>query len=95
MLRYPSRETLRLWCEELAPKRRKRRVGGIKLTKEQGEKALLSGGENITMPSKEDKPLPDDRDAPLSEKAYLSPIVDCFDGLVHSDRGGHVRQEVA
>ena len=41
-LGYPSRETLRSWCDELAPKRRKKRVGGIQRTPEQKKEAVIA-----------------------------------------------------
>ncbi len=41
-LGYPSRETLRSWCDELAPGQRKRRIGGIKLTPEQKKEAVIA-----------------------------------------------------
>ena len=41
-LGYPSRETLRSWCDELLPDRRKRRVGGIGFTPEQKKEAVFA-----------------------------------------------------
>ena len=41
-LGYPSRETLRKWCEELVPERRKKRVGGAHLTREQKREAVFA-----------------------------------------------------
>jgi len=41
-LGYPSRETLRSWCDELLPERRKRRVGGISFTSEQKKEAVFA-----------------------------------------------------
>ena len=41
-LGYPSRQTLRNWCNELIPDRCKRRVGGIKFTREQKKKAVFA-----------------------------------------------------
>jgi putative transposase len=41
-LRYPSRQQLRLWLDELAPDTRKSRVGGVKYTREQKEDAVIA-----------------------------------------------------
>ena len=41
-LGYPSRETLRSWCDELLPDRRKKRVGGIRFTPEQKKEAVFA-----------------------------------------------------
>ena len=41
-LGYPSRETLRSWCDELAPGARKKRVGGIQYTQEQKKEAVIA-----------------------------------------------------
>ena len=42
LLGYPSRETLRFWCYELAQGTRKRRIGGIQCTKEQKKEAVIA-----------------------------------------------------
>lgn len=39
---YPSRELLRSWCDELAPTRRKKRVGGIQRTQAQKKAAVMT-----------------------------------------------------
>ncbi len=40
MLGYPNRESLRQWCEELAPGARKLRKSAVKLTQDQKEAVL-------------------------------------------------------
>ncbi len=40
-LGYPSRETLRSWCKELVPGWRNKRVGSIKITREQKQEAVI------------------------------------------------------
>lgn len=40
-LGYPSRETLRLWCNELMPGRHKRRTGGMRLARDQKKEAVM------------------------------------------------------
>jgi len=39
---YPSRDTLRAWCDELAPRTRKKRTGGIHYTQEQKREAVIA-----------------------------------------------------
>lgn len=41
MLGYPSRETLRQWCEELAPEARKIRRSALNYTQEQKKEAVI------------------------------------------------------
>ncbi|HBL49926.1 MAG TPA: IS3 family transposase [Firmicutes bacterium] len=41
-LGYPSKEALRLWCDELAPKSRKKRVGGLQYSQEQKKEAVIA-----------------------------------------------------
>ena len=41
MLGYPSRETLRDWCEELTPWTRKKRVSGVQYSQEQKKEAVI------------------------------------------------------
>ena len=41
-LGYPSREALRSWCDELAPGRRKIRIGGAQLTLEQKQEMVFA-----------------------------------------------------
>jgi putative transposase len=41
-LGYPSRDTLRAWCDELAPGTRKKRTGGIQYTQEQKKEAVIA-----------------------------------------------------
>ena len=42
LLGYPSKEALRLWCDELAPGSRKKRVGGVQCTQEQKKEAVIA-----------------------------------------------------
>lgn len=41
-LGYPHRETLRLWCAEYLPKRRKRKISSIHFTNEQKQEAVMA-----------------------------------------------------
>ncbi len=42
LMGYPSKETLRKWCDELAPECRKKRVGGLQYTEEQKKEAVIA-----------------------------------------------------
>lgn len=41
-LGYPSKEALRLWCDELVPGSRKKRVGGLQYSQEQKKEAVIA-----------------------------------------------------
>ncbi len=41
-LGYPSRDTLRVWCDQLVPATRKKRTGGIQYTQEQKREAVIA-----------------------------------------------------
>jgi len=41
-LGYPSKDTLRLWCDEFAPGTRKKRVGGIQYSREHKKDAVIA-----------------------------------------------------
>ncbi|MEQ8200680.1 MAG: IS3 family transposase [Syntrophomonadaceae bacterium] len=42
LLGYPTKQALRLWCDELAPGIRKKRGGGLKYTQEQKKEAVIA-----------------------------------------------------
>lgn len=42
LLGYPTKQALRLWCDELAPGSRKKRSGGLKYTQERKNEAVIA-----------------------------------------------------